>query len=155
MHNEISPHSAKFFKKWDELRAECEKLMREGVQCRPVLLLPREDQPHGVFCVCLSPVPFSFAVLVFGNTARNDEMVVTRAFLVPAPLRVVVLVLPFPLSFVVGARRSAIGFIHVAPAGNLHPPRFLQVSRAATCRSRATGSLSEGVKLQPTLGPRH
>lgn len=31
VHNEIGPHSAKFFKKWDELRAECEKLMGEGV----------------------------------------------------------------------------------------------------------------------------
>lgn len=31
VHNEIGPHSAKFFKKWDELRAECEKLMSEGM----------------------------------------------------------------------------------------------------------------------------
>ena len=30
VHMEIGPHSAKFYKMLDELRDECEKLMREG-----------------------------------------------------------------------------------------------------------------------------
>lgn len=30
VHMEINPHNAKFYKMLDELRVECEKLMREG-----------------------------------------------------------------------------------------------------------------------------
>lgn len=30
VHMEIGPHNAKFYKMLDELRDECEKLMREG-----------------------------------------------------------------------------------------------------------------------------
>lgn len=34
VHNEIGPHNAKFFEKWDELRAECEKLIRAGAHSK-------------------------------------------------------------------------------------------------------------------------
>ena len=40
-HMEIGPHNASFYKMLDELRDECEKLMREGTGCvvRALLLL--------------------------------------------------------------------------------------------------------------------